>query len=185
MRQINGDAGTVSGAFAQVGIHSFDEAIRYIKNLPYRRNKNKEDLLIVLTDQYGTCSTKHALLKQLAVENGWDDVHLYLGIFLMTAANTPKIAAVLDEYQLTGIPEAHNYLKVGGIIVDATNPCSTEKDFIDNLMGETKIQPNQISTYKVAFHKDFLAHWLHELHISYTLDEMWAIREECIAALSV
>jgi len=186
MRSITAETGPFSTAFYAAGIRSFDDAFGHIKCLPYRRNKNKEDLLGVFEEQCGTCGTKHALLKQLAIENGWDDVLLYQGIFLMTPANMPKVAPVLTQYNLKGIPEAHNYLRISGAIADATNERSSEKDFIDTLLAEEQILPPQVTTYKVGSHQKFIQQWLKDnSDIPYTPDELWLIREECISALSV
>jgi hypothetical protein len=44
--------------------------------------------VIVLAEQRGTCSTKHALLRRLAIEQGLD-IALVLGIYEMTERNTP------------------------------------------------------------------------------------------------
>jgi len=46
--------------------------------------------------------------------------------------------------------------------------------------------PPQVSLYKVRMHKDFLRNWLQtiELGKSLTFDDLWRVREECIAALA-
>ena len=101
----------VSEAFLKLGVNDFQSASYYIAHLPYRRNKDKTDLLCVFKDQGGTCSTKHAVLRKLALENRCEAVQLILGIFRMDAAYAPKIANTLQAYGLDYIPEAHNYLK--------------------------------------------------------------------------
>ena len=45
------------------GIESWNELTEFIKILPYGRNKNRTDFGLVLSEQKGTCSSKHALLK--------------------------------------------------------------------------------------------------------------------------
>jgi hypothetical protein len=48
------------------GIKTWNELTKFIKNLPYGRNKNRTDFGLVLSEQKGTCSSKHALLKSIA-----------------------------------------------------------------------------------------------------------------------
>ena len=60
--------GAITSAFLQLGKQDFRSAGQYIQALPYGRNTHPSDLLIVLTEERGTCSTKHALLRRLAIE---------------------------------------------------------------------------------------------------------------------
>ena len=71
----------ISQQFLSRHITDFNAALLFIKNLPYKRNTGKDNLVTVFTDGFGTCSTKHALLKQLAIENKAENVKLKLGIF--------------------------------------------------------------------------------------------------------
>jgi hypothetical protein len=175
----------ISREFLKRNILTFHQATKYIQNLDYGRNENKDDLSTVFTDNKGTCSTKHALLKQLADENAFTHIKLVLGIFKMSAASTPKIGNTLSKNNLKYIPEAHNYLKYGNIIFDFTKQNSSSADFIDDLLFETEIQPNEISQHKIQMHKTFLTNWLNENNnINYSLDELWKIREQCIQDLS-
>lgn len=175
-----------SREFVKRDINSFSEAAEYIQQLPFKRNKNKNDLLTVFSDNCGTCGTKHAVLKMLANENGFEDVKLLLGIFEMSASTTPAVAKTLNQYGLDYIPEAHNYLKYKDTIYDYTKPGMKLEDFKDVLMKETELHPEQIADYKVTLHKEFINDWLSQNpHIRYTPDAIWAIREQCIADLSV
>jgi len=170
-----------SHAFRTYHIDDFKEACAYIARLPYGRNKDKSNLLKVFADQCGTCSTKHALLKSLADENGFKNLKLIAGIFKMNRENTPKISPVLEKYQLDYIPEAHCYLRYNNMILDYTKADSDPATFMDEIMEETEIMPDQITAYKVDYHKNYLKEWLIRTpHILYTLDEVWAIREKCI-----
>lgn len=167
-----------------MGISDFDEACEFVKNLPYKRNINKENIFCILEEDGGTCSTKHALLKRLADENNIRDVKLMLGIFKMNSQNTPKIAAVLQNYRLKEMPEAHNYLKLENEIHDFTTRNSKPEDFIHDLVEEIEIQPDQITDFKVDYHKKFLRNYLQQNpKINYSPAELWQIREECIVAL--
>ncbi len=178
--------GPVSEQFLKHHIFSFDGATNFIRQLPYGRNKSKTDLTTVFADGCGTCSTKHALLKQLADENGFADFKLIIGLFRMNAVNTPKIAATLNKYQLGYIPEAHNYLKWKNQVLDYTHRSSSYTDFEKDLIEEIEIQPHQITEFKVTYHQQYLKAWLAtEQGLNLTLDELWTIREQCIADLSV
>jgi len=171
----------ISNQFLERGISSYEDACNYVKSIKYGRNAEKLDPLCVLKDNVGTCSTKHALLKRLADENGQTDIELVMGIFRMNAHNTPQTEKVLSQYGMGYMPEAHNYLKYHGTIIDCT---TTKKlDFQPDLLEETALQPDQITDYKVAHHRQFLAKWLETANQPYNLDEIWVIREKCIEAL--
>lgn len=182
--KINSDQ-EISQLFKQNHCFDFHSASEFIRNLPYRRNLNKDNLSTVFTDNCGTCSTKHAILKTLAEENNQSDFKLILGMFRMNGENTPKIKSVLHNYNLEYIPEAHNYLKFKNQILDFTKKNSSENDFINVLLEEIEIEPHQINQFKIEFHRNYLKNWLAQNpHIPYSLDELWKIREECIKALS-
>jgi len=176
----------VSKLFLDRQITTFSEACNFIKNLPYGRNENKNDLTTVFTDNRGTCSTKHALLRQLAVENNADNVRLTLGVFKMSKDNTPEVGSTLDKYGLQYIPEAHNYLTVDGEIIDCTKHNSSKDDFVEDLLNEIEIEPEQITDFKVSYHQTVLKDWLlNNPGITFNFDDLWTIREKCIADLSL
>jgi hypothetical protein len=58
-----------------------------VRSLPYGRNSDHSDWRLVLGEGRGTCSTKHALLADLARENR-RHVALMLGIYEMDEDNT-------------------------------------------------------------------------------------------------
>lgn len=176
--------GIISAQFLKIGISDFTSAAEYIKMLPYKRNSDKENELCIFADLGGTCSTKHALLKNLAIENNCGKLKLMLGIFRMNEYNTPKIYEVLQKYGLKEMPEGHNYLKYQNVIFDFTRRNSSAKDFLPYLVEEIEIQPFQITEFKIKFHQNFLKNYLQENQsIPYRLDDYWQIREECIRAL--
>ena len=177
--------GKISEAFLKNGILSFTQATNFIQNLPYGRNPNKNDLTTLFTDNCGTCSTKHAILKQLADENNFTDITLICGLFRMSSQNTPEISSTLNKYGLEFIPEAHNYLKYKSNILDYTKPDAHAINFIDDLIEEIEILPHQITDYKVTYHKKYLEKWLeNNSEIKLSLAELWTIREQCISDLS-
>lgn len=175
----------ISQIFLKNKIDSFLGATNFIKNLPYGRNKDKNDLKTIFEDNCGTCSTKHAVLKVLAEENRKNEIILKLGIFKMNANNTPKIRITLEENNLKYIPEAHNYLTINGKIVDCTHSKSGEDDFVPDLLVEIDIKPSQITNFKVLYHKNYIKNWLEKhSNILLNLEQIWEIREQCIKDLS-
>ncbi len=176
----------IGAAFLAAGIGSFHQAAQFVRRLPYGRNTDKDDPLAVFTDGCGTCSTKHALLKRLADEHGHSDILLILGIFRMNGVNTAPIAATLEKYGLSYIPEAHNYLKYGDTILDCTKTGFGPANFVTDLLSETEIAPFDITGPKVRLHRQYLADWLPESdRPDLSLEELWQIREQCIRDLSV
>lgn len=180
-----GNNGEVSQQFIELGYTRFSQAAQFIKYLPYRRNTDKKDKLAVLKENCGTCSTKHSLLAELAIENQQPAIELRLGVFKMGENYSKPVGEVLKKYNLPYMPEAHNYLAYNGERYDYTNSESSKADFENELIIEEVITPQQITDYKVAFHKKVLQQWIAEKNLPYTLAEVWSIREECIAALSV
>lgn len=175
----------ISDQFLERNITHFDEAHAYIKQLAYKRNSDKNDPLCVFRDQCGTCGTKHATLKMLADENGIEDVKLMLVIFRMNKINTPAIKDILTLYHLPYIPEAHNYLLIQGEMLDCTFPGNTSLDFKTEMMEEIPIKASDITSFKVAYHQQFIRTWLQDHHeINYSMEELFSIRELCIARLS-
>jgi hypothetical protein len=177
--------GEISKEFLKRNISTFENATKFVAKLDYGRNANKNDLKSVFIDNCGTCSTKHALLKQLADENGFEEIKLVIGIFKMNSKNTNEISKTLERNDLEFIPEAHNYLKYKDVIFDFTKVDSKSSDFENELIEELEILPNQISNFKIEYHKSHLQDWLDKnQHIKFDLDELWKIREECIGDLA-
>jgi hypothetical protein len=135
--------GQISKEFIDRGILTFNEASIFVRQLAYGRNADKNNLASLFTDNCGTCSTKHALLK------------------------------------------AHCYLKFEDQVIDLTKINSKPTEFLDDLIEEIEISPEQITDYKVNYHKKYLLNWLDKNEqISYSLNDIWKIREQCIQDLA-
>jgi hypothetical protein len=176
--------GPISAAFIQRGLTTFGAAARYVQCLPYSRNSDGEKYLLVLSENRGTCSTKHALVAALAREQQVK-IDLLCVIFAMTANNFPLIKEVLHKYKLLSLPEAHCYLRYHDRVFDLTfpkgHPAAATK--IEPI-SERLICPEDIGAYKTRFHRRFLVKWLRERGSQLTLEHAWEIREECIARLA-
>lgn len=175
--------GEVSAAFLKRGITDFKAACNFVSMLPYKRNLHKNEVTCIFKDNCGTCSTKHAALRKLAMENNQYDIELVLGIFKMDAVYAPPIKDTLQRHQLDYIPEAHNYLKVKDEYLDFTYPTSNYADFSHKLLSEQVIEFDQITEHKISLHKTFLSEWMETAGISLDLAQIWAIREQCIKDL--
>ena len=174
--------GEVSNEFSKRGVNSFYGACAFVSNLPYRRNKNKADILCIFAYKAGTCSTKHAVLRKLALENGIKSIKLILGIFKMDRLYNGKIQNTLQENNLIYIPEAHNYLKIENEYFDFTSPKSSYSEIKDKILEETEIEYNEIESAKVEIHRKYLAEWIVDKP-KFSLEKIWEIREKCIADL--
>ena len=163
---------------------NFEELIDKVKNLPYGRNTNRYDFSLVLSENKGTCSSKHAFLKDFADKNEIENVKLYIGIFKMNEVNTQKLGDLLTKNNIKYIPEAHCYLKINQIPVDVTTSDSFYDKIKHDIIEEIEIIPNQVSDFKVEYHKAFLKKWIKETNQNNTFEEIWRIREECISKLS-
>lgn len=162
----------------------FIELIEKVKHIPYGRNSNRYDFTLVISENKGTCSSKHAFLKDFANKNNIPNIKLYIGIFKMNEENTSKIFPLLSENQINYIPEAHCYLKVDGIPLDITTSESFYTKIKNDILEEIEIEPIQVANYKVNYHKDFLKKWIIETNQNKTFNEIWTIREKCIQKLS-
>lgn len=162
----------------------FGELIEKVKHIPYGRNSNRTDFSLVLKENKGTCSSKHAFLKDYADLNQIENVKLFIGLFKMNEQNTPKIAPLLSNNNLEYIPEAHCYLKINGNVVDVTSETSFYENIKNDILEEIEIEPNQVSEFKINHHKNFIYNNLTSFNKSKTFNEIWTIREQCIEKLA-
>jgi hypothetical protein len=166
------------------GINTWNELTDFVRHLPYGRNSYRTDLSLIIKEQKGTCSSKHALLKKIANLNAIPEVKLILGIYKMNATNTPKIGDVLKKNNLEYLPEAHCYLKINDEQIDFTSSNSDFSSIKNDILLEKEIEPQQVAEFKVKFHKTYLKTWIDENEIPFSFDNIWRLREECIANLS-
>jgi len=166
-----------------LGIDSWEDLLIYVKNIPYGRNANREDLLLILKENKGTCSSKHAFLKEVSKQNEIPNVKLIIGIYKMNEINT-KIGTILADNNIDFIPEAHCYLKIDDVHIDCTTPKSNFAKIEKDLLEEIEIEPYQVGEFKIKFHKNFIKKWLSDSDATITFEQLWAIREQCITYLS-
>lgn len=167
-----------------LGLNTWEELVKYIQSLPYGRTSNRHDLSLVLSENNGTCSSKHALLKHIADLNKIPNVELILGMYKMNQENTPNIGNELRENKIDYIPEAHCYLMINNERVDITTNNSEFKKIEKDIISEKEIQPYQVSEHKVSHHKEYLRNWIADNNVNFNFDDIWNIRERCIKSLS-
>ncbi|MBK8723788.1 MAG: hypothetical protein IPL95_16515 [Saprospiraceae bacterium] len=161
-------------------MENWGDLIDYIKKLPYGRNQNREDFSLVLKENKGTCSSKHSFLKKIADLNNFENVKLILGIYRMNHLNTSKIGSIISENGLDYIPEAHCYLKLNRRRIEITNSNADIGNLIEDIIDEIEIEPEQVLTFKIDYHKRFLQRWIIENEINLDFEKIWGIREQCI-----
>jgi len=176
--------GILSKRLLGLEVFTFIEAIQFVKNLPYGRTTDRANPDLVLKELKGACSTKHALLKKVAIEQGFGNVKLYLCMFKMSGSNMPLLAKVLGKYQVSYVPEAHCVLQIDAEFIDVTNINFNYDSIKDDVLELVEIQPKQIGNFKVAYHQAYLKKWLKESNSGFSFEAFWNIREECITALS-
>ena len=173
-------AGEIGSRFIQLGLRDYHAAAGHVWRLPYGRNSERANFALVLEENLGTCSTKHALLAQLAHEHA-QPVFLVLGIYEMDENNTPGVGAALQRYGLASVPEAHCYLLHETTRLDLTHHSKYGLPAAE-MLWEEKIEPHQIGAHKVNVHRDFLRAWAAQRRLDF--EHVWRAREACIAALA-
>lgn len=113
-------SGGVSDRFLALGIITFHDACRYVHELPYGYNSDRDDLMILFREKMGSCTTKHAVIATLSVELGLP-VEKNIGIYAMTEAIVTGTGRILDAYQLPYVPMVHCFLGYGQYRVDLTD----------------------------------------------------------------
>ena len=123
----------LSKRLLELEVFTFLEAVQFVKNLPYGRTADRANPDLVLKELKGTCSTKHAVLKKVAIEQELSNVKLYLCMFKMSGNNIPLLTNVLDKHQVAYVPEAHCVLQIDNNFIDVTNATSNYDNLKDVL----------------------------------------------------
>lgn len=164
-------------------LNTWQELLSCVQKLPYGRNSNRYDVSLVLKENKGSCSSKHAFLKAIAIKNKIPNIQLILGMYKMNHNNT-NVGTTITNAGLEYIPEAHCYLKINEKRVDITSENTSFSKIENVLLSEIEIQPQDISEFKVEYHKNFLKNWIQKENIDKSFNEVWEIREKCIEYLS-
>ncbi len=135
-------AGPVSNKFLSLGINGFIDACRYVHELPYGYNTDRDDLMILFKEKFGSCTTKHAVIATLAAELGLP-IEKAVGIYVMTEEIVADTGTILDKYGLPYVPMVHCFLVYGEHRVDLTEGNHNgKKRSIEDFLYTEKVVPN-------------------------------------------
>ena len=137
-----GKTGPISRTFLSLGIRDFQDACRYVHELPYGYNSNRDDVMILFKEKKGSCTTKHAVIGTLAIELSLQIVK-NIGIYAMTEEIVTGTAKILDKYDLPFLPMVHCFLVYQNHRVDLSEGNRNGKNGpIDNFLYTSKVAAN-------------------------------------------
>ena len=133
-------SGPVSNKFLSMGIDGFIDACRFVHELPYGYNSDRDDLMILFKEKLGSCTTKHSVIATLAAESGLP-IKRAIGIYPMTEELVTGTGKILVKYGLPYVPMLHCFLVYGEHRVDLTegNNNGKNRSIEDFLYTETLI----------------------------------------------
>ena len=135
-------AGVISAKFLNLGIKSFIQACRYVQELPYGYNSNRDDLMILFKENRGTCTTKHAVIATLAIELKLS-IEKSIGIYAMTEEIVTGTDKILEKYNLPYVPMIHCFLVYGTYRVDLSEDNNNGKNQpIEEFLYTQRVEPN-------------------------------------------
>jgi hypothetical protein len=170
-----------SDLLKEKGIQSFTEACDYIRSLPYGRTSDRNDLSLLILEEKGTCSSKHGFLGRLIEENGFNDIQLIAGIFLMSPETHPVLTNFFKDKPYTSLPEMHCYLRYQGQRFDFTSLTTRIETIEPKIIREQRIEPHQTGDWKIKIHQEYIKAWLlRNPQIEMNFEDIWKEREACI-----
>jgi hypothetical protein len=138
---ING-YGLISNEFLRRGITRFKDACRYVHQLPYGYNSDREDLFILFREGRGSCTTKHAVIATLAEELALPIVKK-IGIYGMTEDLVTGTSDILEKFKLPYVPMVHCFLVYQDYWVDLTEGNDNGKNRpINRFLHSETVIPN-------------------------------------------
>ena len=178
-------AGPVSNKFLNLGINGFIEACRYVHELPYGYNTDRDDLMILFKEKMGSCTTKHAVIATLAAELGLP-IEKAIGIYAMTEEIVKGAGTILDRYGFPYVPMLHCFLVYGDHRVDLTEGNNNgKKRSIEGFLYTQKVIPNISSKDEYLLYRKALSDFMlikNELK-GIDLKKILKAREEGLALL--
>ena len=134
--------GPISNCFLNIGINNFHYACRYVHELPYGYNSDRDDLMILFEERMGSCTTKHAVIATLAAELEIA-IAKHIGIYAMTEAIVTGTQNILDRYNLPYLPMVHCFLVFEAHRVDLSQGNQNGKNGpIDDFLYTEKVIAN-------------------------------------------
>jgi len=151
-------SGPVSDKFLSLGVNDFIDACRFVHELPYGYNTDRDDLMILFKENLGSCTTKHAVIATLAAELGLP-IQKKVGIYAMTEGIVTGAGKILDKYGLPYVPMLHCFLVSGEHRVDLTEGNNNGKNrAIDDFLYTQKVIPNISEKEEYLLYRKALKH---------------------------
>jgi hypothetical protein len=136
------NVGMISAKFLSLGIERFIDACRYVFDLPYDYNSDRDDLMILFKENKGTCTTKHAVIATLATELNLPIVK-NVGIYAMTEEIVTGTNEILAKYNLPYVPMVHCFLVYDEYRVDLSEGNDNGKNRpIEVFLYIQEVEPN-------------------------------------------
>ncbi len=132
----------IADIFIKRNIQNFHDACQYVHNLPYGYNSDRDDLLILFKENFGSCTTKHAVIATLSQELGLP-IQKAMVVYAMTEQLVSGSQAILDAYNLPYVPMIHCLLTYEDYRVDLTE---------GNQNGKNHPIVDLLSSHPVAAH---------------------------------
>jgi hypothetical protein len=136
------DAGPVSRQFLRLGIDRFQDACRTVHELPYGYNSDRDDPMILFKENFGSCTTKHAVIATLAAEL-YLAIEKSIGIYAMAEDLVTGTEPILEKYELPYVPMVHCFLVHEDNRVDLSEGNRNGKNGpIDHFLYTEKVMAN-------------------------------------------
>ncbi len=136
------DAGPYAKIFLGLGIERFSQACRYVHELPYGYNSDRDDPMTLFAENKGSCTTKHAVIALLGGELGLA-IDKHVGVYPMTEALVTGTGPILERHRLPYVPMIHCFLVSGGRRVDLSEGNKNGKNGpIDDFLYIEKVAPD-------------------------------------------
>ncbi|MBN1330134.1 MAG: hypothetical protein JXA54_11730 [Candidatus Heimdallarchaeota archaeon] len=133
--------GEMSQKFLQLGISSFKEACRFVHNIPYGYNSDKDNKMILFIENKGSCTTKHGVIATLAEEL---NIPLFkkVGIYKLTETIATGTDEIIEKYSLPFVPMIHCFLVFENYRFDLTEGNRNGKNTsIEEFIYDEKVIP--------------------------------------------
>lgn len=135
-------AGMISEQFLNMHIPTFTAACKYVHQLPYGYNIDRDAPMGLFKENKGTCTTKHAVIATLALEQDYP-IHKNIGIYAMTEVLVSGTDTILDKFALPYLPMVHCFLVYKTFRVDLTEGNLNGKNSsIEAFIYTTKVAPD-------------------------------------------
>jgi len=106
-------------SFLNLGCSDYHAACRWLHSLPYGHNSRNTDSGVLFEEMRGTCTTKHGVAAELALELGIP-VLKYLVFYRLDGSIRQGAEEILSSYNIEYVPTTHCVLGQAGQFIDLT-----------------------------------------------------------------